>query len=120
LLGDASRLVFDYLVSATDIPTSPLAITGLNLRGAHVDDLAGNHADLSHVTATFDGLAVNQTTVPAFTVNGFTRPELHLDAGGHIILDAAAAAAAEFGAKFLYLGMPESTPFPPIPDFHLV
>lgn len=120
LLGDASRLVFDYLVSAKDIPTSPLAITGLSLHGAHVDDLAGNHADLSHVTATFDGLAVNQTTVPAFTVNGFTRPELHLDAGGHIILDAAAAAAAEFGTKFLYLGMPESTPFPPVPDFHLV
>ena len=120
LLGDPSRLVFNYQVSANDQPTSPLKITGLNLHGAHVDDLAGNPADLSHVTATFDGLAVNRTTVPAFTINGFTRPELHLDATGHIILDGpAAAAAAEFGTKFLYLGMPESTPFPPVFDLHI-
>ena len=120
LLGDSSRLVFDYLVAANDVPTSPLQITGLDLHGAHVDDLAGNQADLSHVTATFDGLAVNQTTVPEFTINGFTRPELHLDATGHIILDAsAAAAAAAYGTKFLYLGMPESTPYPPVFDLHI-
>ena len=120
LLGDPSRLVFDYLVSANDLPASPLGITGLDLHGAHVDDLAGNPADLSHVTASFDDLAVNRTTVPAVTVNGFTRPELHLDGTGHIILDGpAAAAAAEFGTKFLYLGMPESTPVPPVFDLHI-
>jgi hypothetical protein len=120
LLGDSSRLVFDYLVAANDPPTSPLKITGLNLHGAHVDDLAGNQADLGHVTATFDGLAVNRTTVPEFTINGFTRPELHLDPAGNIILDApAAAAAASYGLKFLYFGMPESTPFPPVFDLHI-
>jgi hypothetical protein len=120
LLGDASRLVFDYLVSPTDLSTSSLKITGLNLQGAHVDDLAGNQADFSNVTATFDGLAVNRTTVPAFTINGFTRPELHLDATGHIILDGpAAAAAAAYGTKFLYFGMPESTPIPPVFDLQI-
>jgi Ca2+-binding RTX toxin-like protein len=119
LLGDQSKLVFDYFVSAHDTPTSPLSITGLNPHGANVADLAGNLADLSHVTSTFDGLAVNETTVPAFTENGVTRPELHLDPGGHIILDAAASAAAnEFGLKFLYLGLPASTPFPPV-DLHV-
>ncbi|MES2193997.1 MAG: calcium-binding protein [Pseudomonadota bacterium] len=119
-LGDPSRLVFSYQVSANDRPTSPLKITGLDLHGAHVDDLAGNQADLSHVTATFDGLAVNRTTLPAVTVNGFTRPELHLDATGHIILDGPALAAAEaYGTKFLYLGVPESTPFPPVFDLHV-
>ncbi|MDO9381233.1 MAG: calcium-binding protein [Hyphomicrobiaceae bacterium] len=120
LLGDASRLVFDYLVSGSDRPTSPLAITGLDLHGAHVDDLAGNQADLSHVTASFDGLAVNRTTIPAFTINGFTRPELHLDATGHILLEGEAAAfAAAYGTKLLYMGVPESTPFPPVFDLHI-
>jgi len=119
LLGDQSKLVFDYFVSATDTPTSLLSITGLNLHGASVADLAGNLADLSHVSSTFSDLSVNETTIPALTSNGVTRPELHLDAGGHIILDAAAsAAAAEFGVKFLYLGLPATTPFPPV-DLHV-
>jgi Ca2+-binding RTX toxin-like protein len=121
LLGDASRLVFDYLVSANDHPTSALAVTGFNPQGASVDDLAGNHADLSHVAAVFDGLAINETTIPAYTINGFTRPELHLNAAGQIILDGPAAeAAAAYGLKFLYLGVPASTPYPPVPDFDLV
>lgn len=119
LLGDRSKLVFDYSVSTSDLPTSPLAITGFDAHGASVTDLAGNQADLSHVASIFDGLAVNESTIPALTINGITRPELHLDAAGHIILDAAASAAAsEFGTKFLYLGLPASTPFPPVPDPH--
>jgi hypothetical protein len=45
---------------------------------------------------------------------------LELDSTGHIILDAAAsAAAAAYGIKFLYLGLPESTPYPPVADTHL-
>jgi Ca2+-binding RTX toxin-like protein len=114
LLGDASKLVFDYLVSANDQPTSALAITGLNPHGATVDDLAGNHADLSHVTAVFDDLEINETTIPATTIGGFERPELHLNTAGQIIFDAAAQATADaYGLRFLYIGLPASTPFPP-------
>jgi hypothetical protein len=48
-----------------------------------------------------------------------TRPELHFDPSGHIILDAPAAAfASAYGTKFLYAGLPESTPYPPVPDTH--
>jgi hypothetical protein len=55
------------------------------------------------------------TTVPAYTINGFTRPELQLDSTGHIVLDATAAAfAAAYGTKSLYLGLPANTPFPPV------
>jgi hypothetical protein len=62
-----------------------------------------------------------ETTIPAYTINGFTRPELHLNAAGQIILDGPAAeAAAAYGLKFLYLGVPASTPYPPVPDFDLV
>jgi hypothetical protein len=60
---------------------------------------------------------------PAQTVGGITRPALTLDSTGHIILDQAAADfAATYGTKALYLGMPASTPFPPLSahDFHLV
>ncbi len=30
-------------------------------------------------------------TIPAYTINGFTRPELHTDTAGNIILDPVAA-----------------------------
>ncbi|QOZ27723.1 calcium-binding protein [Bradyrhizobium sp. CCBAU 51753] len=141
LLGDASKLVFDYLVSAGDAPTASLAITGLDTHGAVVTDLAGNLADLGHVSELFSGLSVNENAppagnpppdnpppgnppggnsnvLPAFTINGFTRPELHLDSTGHILLDATAAAfAGQFGLEYLYLGAPSGTPFPPV-DLH--
>ncbi|MCA6125153.1 hypothetical protein J6500_25130 [Bradyrhizobium sp. WSM 1704] len=127
LLGDQSKLVFDYVVSANDAPTASLAITGLNTQGAAVTDLAGNLADLSTVSHVFDALAINQNSppaggnasvLPAFTINGFTRPELHLDATGHIELDGAAAAfAAQYGLEYLYLGVPPGTPYPPV-DLH--
>ena len=32
------------------------------------------------------------TTIPAFTIGGLTRPELHLDSAGNIVLDSAATA----------------------------
>ena len=54
-------------------------------------------------------------TIPAYTINGITRPELHTDNAGHIILEPAAAAfAATYGSKALYLGLPAGTPFPPV------
>jgi hypothetical protein len=123
LLGDQSKLVFDYVVSASDTPTASLAITGLNTQGAAVTDLAGNLADLSVVSHVFDALAINQNSppaggnanvLPAFTINGFTRPELHLDTTGHIELDGAAAAfAAQYGLEYLYLGFRRERPFRP-------
>ncbi len=124
LLGDASKLVFDYLVSASDPLTTSLAVTGLVAHGATVNDLAGNHADLSSVTAAF-ALMVNASTVPAYTIGSLTRPALELDATGHIILDAAASNfASTYGTKALYAGLPPSTPYPPVADthsdFHLV
>lgn len=124
-LHDATKLAFDYLVSGSDTPTPALAITGFNPQGATVADLAGNPADLGSVAATFSGLSVNDA--PAYEINGLTRPELHLDSSGAIILDpAAAAAAAAYGLKFLYAGLPESIPYPPVADtqssadFHLL
>jgi trimeric autotransporter adhesin len=118
VLGDASKLVFDYLVSASDPLTPSLAITGLVAHGATVNDLAGNHADLSNVTAAF-ALMVNESTVPAYTIGGLIRPALELDSSGHIILDEAASNfASTYGTKALYAGSPPSTPYPPVADTH--
>jgi hypothetical protein len=124
LLGDSSKLVFDDLVSANDPFTPSLAVTGLVAHGATVNDLAGNHADLSNVTAAF-ALMVNGSSVPAYTFGGLTRPALELDASGHIILDDAASNfASTYGTKALYAGLPPSTPYPPVvethSDFHLI
>jgi hypothetical protein len=123
-LHDATKLAFDYLVSSSDAATPLLAVTGFASHGALIDDLAGNHTNLSNVdvAAAFAALSVNQpvgTIVPAYTVNGFTRPALHLDTTGHIILDEVATHTAEmYGLKSLYLGLPESTPYPPVADTH--
>ncbi len=62
--------------------------------GAAVADIAGNAAYLSTVAAVFDALQINQTTAPAFTIGRITRPELHFNESGHIILDTAASAFA--------------------------
>jgi Ca2+-binding RTX toxin-like protein len=90
---------------------------------------AGNTVTLQNVTRTsldaddfiFRGPQLsNINTIPAFTFNGVTRPELHLDATGHILLEGEAAVfAAAFGTKLLYMGVPESTPFPPVFDLHI-
>ena len=55
------------------------------------------------------------TTIPAYSIGGITRPELHLDPAGNIILDPAAQAfAGTYGLKALYLGCPPNTPWPPV------
>jgi Domain of unknown function (DUF4347)/Bacterial Ig-like domain len=126
-LHDPTKLAFDYLVSSSDTPTQSLAITGYVANGATVTDLAGNLANLSSIAETFSGLSVNEShTAPAMTFNGFTRPALDFDFAGNIILGPAALAAeSAFGIKFLYAGLPESTPYPPVAensltDFHLI
>ncbi|MCK1474976.1 cadherin-like domain-containing protein [Bradyrhizobium sp. 197] len=60
--------------------------------------------------------------VQAQTFGDITRPTITLDATGHIILDQPAIEfASAYGMKGLYLGLPSSTPFPPVhvPDFHV-
>jgi hypothetical protein len=55
------------------------------------------------------------TTAPAYTFGGITRPALNFDDNGNIILDPPAASfAAEYGIKALYMGLPASTPYPPV------
>ena len=118
LLGDRSKLVFDHVVSATD-QTSALAVTGFSTNGAAVSDVAGNHPNLSAVTAAFNALEINETSAPAYTSGGITRPELHFDSTGHILLDAAATAfEQQYGVAYLYLGLPPGTPYPPVPELH--
>ena len=63
--------------------------------------------------------------IAAYTIGGITRPALNLDASGHIILEGAAAeAAATYGTKFLFYGLPGNTPYQLVDlahaDFHLV
>lgn len=57
-LSDTTKLVFDYIAGATDTKVSALAVTGVNLNGATVQDLAGNNADFSGADVTFNDLAV--------------------------------------------------------------
>lgn len=54
-------------------------------------------------------------TIPAYTINGFTRPELILDGFGNIVLDDTASAFAQaYGLRALYIGCPPNTPYPPV------
>ncbi|WP_420967462.1 cadherin domain-containing protein [Bradyrhizobium sp. B120] len=58
------------------------------------------------------------TTIPAYSIGGLTRPELHLDPTGHIILDPAAQAFVDtYGLQYLYLGCPPGTLWPPVQGF---
>jgi hypothetical protein len=122
-LHDATKFGFDYLVSASDQTTS-LAVTGFAPHGATIHDLAGNAADLNNVTAAFAALSINENIAPAYTIGGLTRPALELDQTGHIVLDQVATNfEALYGTKALYMGLPASTPYPPVADphdFHLV
>nr|WP_283811343.1 Ig-like domain-containing protein [Bradyrhizobium uaiense] len=119
LLGDSSKLVFDHIVSSTNRAGS-LAVTGFAANGANVVDLAGNAASLSAVSAAFDALHINETIAPAYTIGAITRPELHLDLGGHVIMDATASAfAGQYGMQYLFLGLPAGTPYQTVADFHL-
>ncbi len=115
LLGDQSKLVFDYVVSASDTPTVSLAITRTQHAGRGGDrsrrQPRRSRCRLARLRCARDQpeqsrlRGGNANVLPAFTINGFTRPELHLDATGHIELDGAAAAlAAQYGLEYLYLG----------------
>ena len=64
-LHDPTKLVFDYTVGVSDTITSPLAVTGINLHGAVIGDLAGNAANLSNVATTFTGLGIDSSLITA-------------------------------------------------------
>jgi microcystin-dependent protein len=81
-LNDPHKLVFDYTISSSDTVTSPLAVTGINLHGAAIDDLAGNVANLSNVATTFNGLGVDPSPAPVHTPNP-TMPLNDFDGDGH-------------------------------------
>lgn len=82
-LHDPSKLVFDYTVGAGDAATPALAVTGINLHGAVIDDIAGNAANLGNIATTFTGLAVSDSLVTA-------NPDAnHVAAGQIITVDAA-------------------------------
>ena len=117
LLGDASKLVFDYHVSPNE-STSSLAVIGFVSNGATVDDLAGNHADLSNVAAAFSALSINDTLAPPHLADILPGPTLKLDDADDSIFAPTVAAAAASGLKFLHADLPASTPHSPDDDPH--
>ncbi len=82
-LHDSSKLVFDYTVGAGATLTPALAVTGINLHGGAVDDLAGNAANLGNIATTFTGLAVIDSVVTAHADTN------HVVAGQTVTADAA-------------------------------
>jgi hypothetical protein len=117
LLGDASKLVFDHLVSPNE-STSSLAVTGFVSNGATVDDLAGNHADLSNVAAVFSALSINESLAPPHLIDILPGPTLKLDGAGDSILAPAAPTAATSSIKSLFADLPASMPYSPDADPH--
>ena len=57
----STSLVFDYTVAAGQYTTA-LAVTGINLNGATVTDVAGNAANFAGADTTFSHLLVDATT----------------------------------------------------------
>ena len=58
-LHDATKLVFDYVVSPGDAVVTTLAVTGIDQHGAAIADLAGNAAVLAGLATGFTGLGVD-------------------------------------------------------------
>ncbi|OPY96809.1 hypothetical protein A5906_00335 [Bradyrhizobium sacchari] len=82
-LHDSSKLVFNYTVGAGDTLTSALAVTGIDLHGGVIADLAGNAASLGNIATTFTGLAVIDSLVTAHADTN------HVVAGQTVTADAA-------------------------------
>ena len=57
----STMLAFDYTVAAGQF-TNALAVTGINLNGATVTDLAGNNANVTGADSSFVNLLVDATT----------------------------------------------------------
>ena len=63
LNNPTNQLVFDYTVAASDTSTSALAVTSVSLNGATIEDVAGNHANLSGAAITLAGLQVDAASM---------------------------------------------------------
>jgi VCBS repeat-containing protein len=105
-LHDASKLVFDYTVTASDANTSPLAITDVT-HGTTITDLAGNEAG---VAATLTGLgvvtslvtanpdtnhAVASQTVTADAAHGVLANDADTSPADHVVVSAVDGLAAD-------------------------
>jgi hypothetical protein len=64
----ATSLAFDYTVAGGQ-STSSLAVTGINLNGATVTDVAGNAANLAGADSTFSSVSVNAAPASITTLN---------------------------------------------------
>lgn len=68
LHSTGTMVAFDYTVAAGQF-TNALAVTGINLNGASVTDVAGNNANLTGADTSFVNLLVDATTpkvIPAY------------------------------------------------------
>jgi VCBS repeat-containing protein len=83
----SKSLVFDYTVAAGQYATA-LAVTGINLHGATVTDVAGNAANFAGASATFAHILVDGTTPVA------TADHAHDTQGGTVSVAHAQAATA--------------------------
>src|SRR5260221_2771012 len=63
LNNPTNQLVFDYTVASSDTSTSALAVTSVSLNGATIQDVAGNHANLSGAATTLAGLQVDAASM---------------------------------------------------------
>ena len=64
----ATSLAFDYTVAGGQ-SSSSLAVTGVNLNGAAVTDVAGNAANFAGANSTFPSLTVNASPTSVTTLN---------------------------------------------------
>ncbi|WP_315837405.1 Ig-like domain-containing protein [Bradyrhizobium prioriisuperbiae] len=79
LLGDPTKMVFDYTVGANDSSVSTLAITSVS--GGNITDIASNASD--SLATSFNGLSVQTSVITAHTDSN------HLQVGTTISTDAA-------------------------------
>jgi hypothetical protein len=122
-LHDPTKLVFDYVVGATDAATPALAVTGIDLHGAAIDDLAGNAADLGNIATTFSSIGVenfNSGSPAAFDFNFDSNGNGHAD----ILAQSSSSGAVAIwesgqlsGASTIATSMPSSWHLAGVGDF---
>lgn len=127
-LGDATKLVFKYTVSDSDLTASGLAVVSGNTNGANIVDASGQGPDFSGAFTNFPSIGVRTpaTTIASFaaspssgteqpgdvitltftmsravTITGGT-PTLTLNDGGIAIYDAGATAALGDPTKLVF------------------
>ena len=79
-----SALTFTYKVGASDLNEAALAVTGV-ANGTTIEDLAGNIADLSGASATFEGLKID-TSIPTVVSAAADPGDFDEDVGGKVTI----------------------------------